>query len=96
MGHAMLRAIGVQQMGGARKQTLPEAAFLVVKPGMDHFAVARGGVLADPRLRFQYQHIAAGCRQGPRHREADHARANDDAVGCLHEMSLRRGFDVRQ
>ncbi len=79
--HAVLGAIGIHQVRGAREQMLPQSALLVVQPGVDHFGVARGGVLADAGLRFQHQHLAAGRRQRARHGEADHAGADDDAVG---------------
>ena len=41
-------------------------------------------------------HLAAGGRERPRHREADHAGANDNAVGCLHELLLphNEDFDI--
>src|ERR1700676_529492 len=47
---------------------------------MDHLAVARARLRADRRRRFQYQRLTAAQRQGPRHRQADDARPDDDAL----------------
>ena len=84
--HAMLGAIGVEQARCAGEEVLLQRAFLVVEAGMDHLAVARGGVLADARLRFEHQHLATCRRQRAPHRKAHHPCADNDAVRCLHRM----------
>src|SRR4051794_39205290 len=86
MRHAMLCTIGVKQMSGARKEVLPQATFLVKLAGMDSLAIARRGVLTEPRFGFQDQDLAASCSQCPRHGETDNAAANNDTIRCLHQI----------
>ena len=57
-----------------------EAALRVIDSRMDDFRVARAGVRADRILALQDDDFAARRSQGARHREADHARADDDRL----------------
>ena len=47
---------------------------------MDDLAVAGRRDAAGRRCRFEQRDVAPGKRQRPRHREADHAAADDDRV----------------
>src|SRR5206468_569597 len=57
-----------------------EAAFRVIDSRVNDFRIARAGVRADRILGFQDDDFAARRGEGARHREADHARADDDGL----------------
>ncbi|MOA22557.1 hypothetical protein D3C78_1431200 [compost metagenome] len=78
--HAAFGAIGVQQMLAAHAQARLQAARGVVDAGMDDFGIARAGAGADGLGGFGHQHFAAGLRQRARDGQADHARADHDAI----------------
>ena len=78
--HAALGAIGVEQMLAAHAQPGFQAAGRVIDAGVYDFGVARAGAGADGLGGFCHQHLASAQRQGPRDRQADHARADHDAV----------------
>jgi hypothetical protein len=61
-----------------------QAAGAVVDAGVDHLAVARGGLGADAFGCLQHDHFAAGLGQPPRDRKADHPGSNDDAIYLVH------------
>src|SRR2546422_212134 len=57
-----------------------EAAFRVIDSRVNDFRIARAGVRADRILGLQDDDFAARRGEGARHREADHARADDDGL----------------
>ena len=61
-----------------------QAAARVVDAGVDHLAVAAGGLGADALGGLQHQHLAPGLGQGAGDRDADHAGADDHALDLVH------------
>ena len=77
--HAALRAIFIEPLAPGDAGARLEAALWIIESGMDHFAVARRGMGADPALLLEQQHVAAGQGQGPRHCQSDDAAAHHHA-----------------
>ena len=81
---AVIPAIPIEGALAADAHPRHQAARLVVDAGVDHLAVARGCHGADAFGRLQNDHLAAGLRQPPRDRKADHPRTDDDALNLVH------------
>ena len=81
---AVLAAITVERMLAGDAHARHQAPRLVVDAGVDHFAVARRRDGADALGRFQHDHLAPGLREPPRHRKADHASPDHDALDLVH------------
>src|SRR5260370_14865705 len=76
---AALGAIGIEPVAAGNAEARLEAALGVMQPGVDHLAVARGRLGADPALLLQHQHLAPAARQRPRHPKPHPARADHHA-----------------
>ena len=85
--HALLGAVGVERLAAGDAEPRHEAAGRIVDAGVDHLAVARGGLGADAFGGFQDDHLAPGQRQRARHRQADDAGAHHDAIDPLQTSS---------
>src|SRR5579859_5841647 len=87
----VVRAISVEQMRRAWKQSLPETPAFVIQSGVDDLAVTGRGMFADARFGFQQQDFAPRDCQRARDSEADDARTHYDTVCRLHQRSHRCG-----
>ena len=86
---AALAAIGVERvLAGRRRSRAIRLPARVIDAGVDHLAVARGGLGADPVGRIQHQHLAPGQRQRPGDGKADHPGADDNALHLVHSRTL--------
>ena len=63
----------------------------IVDSRVDDLAVARAGAGADRAFRFEDDHFAAGKREGPGARQADHACAYDDRIDPFHRAASLLG-----
>jgi hypothetical protein len=91
--HAARGAIRIEPVASLDAEPRLEAAFWIMQPRMDHFAVARRGLGADPALLLEHHDLVPGERQRPRHGEADHARADHDAFDRFaHRLALCRAY----
>ena len=88
--HALLGAIGVERLATRDAEPCHEAAGRVIDAGVDHLAVARGCLGADAFRGIQNDHVAAGQREGARHRQPDDAGSHHDAVHPLHTSPPRQ------
>ncbi len=77
--HAMRRAIGIEAALALDAGQRLEAVLRIVDPGMDHLAVARGGLEADAVFALEHHDFDAGLRQRPRDGEPDDPGPDDDA-----------------
>ena len=62
----------------------------VVEAGVDDFAVARAGAVADAGCRLEHDRLAAAQRQLARDREADRAGPDDDGIDAVHRSAPAR------
>jgi len=83
-------AEGVEFAAAQDAEARLEAARGIIDAGMDDFAVARRGFLADSLAALQNDDGAAGARQRARGGEADGPRANDDGVDIMLTPKLSR------
>ena len=58
--HALLGAIGVERLATRDAEPRHQAAGRIINAGVDHLAVARGCLGADPFRGIQDDHFAAG------------------------------------
>ena len=93
---AVIPAVSIERPLAADAHPRHQAARLVVDAGVDHLAVAGGRHRADRLGRLQQDHLAAGLRQPPRHRETDHARTDNDALNLVHSrLQAHRSWNNR-
>ena len=96
MRDAVVPAISIERALAADAHPRHQAARLVIDAGVDHLAVARGRHGADRLGRLQHDHLAAGLRQPPRDRKADHARTDNDALNLVHSrLQIHRSRNNR-
>src|SRR5690606_29827028 len=68
----------------------------IVDSGMDHLAVAGGGYRTDAFGLLQHHHLAAGLRQPPCQRKADHPGPDNDALDLVHVKLKSEKLLLRQ
>ena len=87
--HAMLGAIGIEQVAALDAKPRLQTAVRIVQPGMNHLAVAGRGLGAELALFLDDQNFVAGPRQGARNRQANHPGPDHDAFdGIAHRDRL--------
>src|SRR5215469_10144973 len=89
MFDAMRLAVGIQALPAGDTELGLGGSGRVVDPGVNDLAVARAGPGADGACRLEDQDLTATHGQGPRYREADDARADDDAIDFLRHAFFR-------
>jgi hypothetical protein len=80
----MLPAVFIERLLAADAHPGHQAAGLVIDPGVDHLAVARGRDGADAFGGLQHDHLAACLREPPGDRKTDHPRTDNDALYLVH------------
>ena len=83
MGDAALSAIRVQQFAALDAQAGFQRAGRIVKPRVDYLGIARARVRADCIRGFEDNDLTARARELARHREADDAGTDDQAVDAI-------------
>src|SRR5262249_12406271 len=80
MGYAVLSAVLVERAPALETEHRLQAAPGIIEPGVDHLAVARGGLGADPSLLLEDEPLASVERERTGDREAHHARPHNHAL----------------
>ena len=76
VGHAALRAVGIEQFLAPHAQAGLERPCGVVQPRVNHFTITRTGAGADGVRSLQHHHLPTLQRQRASHCQANHARAH--------------------
>src|SRR5262245_38812916 len=82
--NASLLAIAIKRVAPLHAELRLEATGIVVNPGVDHLAVARGRSRADRRFLLHNDDLNATQRQCPGNRKTDHSCSNNHGLDLEH------------
>src|SRR5262249_14040232 len=89
--HGVLRAEPVEQLLTPHAKRRAQTAWRIVDAGVDHLAVARGGLRADQLVLFQHQHAMPGLGQCFTYRQPHYAGTDDDGLDICRHCGCRAG-----
>src|SRR6185436_6038425 len=86
-------AVWIEQAPAGDAEPRLQRRRCVVKAGVDDFAVARAGAVADAGGCLEHDRLAAAQRELARDRQADRAGPDDDGIDAVHRWPSTRSRD---